>query len=362
MPTCSTDNIRPCEDIYYTIDGSDPSVTQGDAVTRKLYAQDSGIEVAPGDFTIRAVTVRRRRQADKRTCKCCCDGESCQLFGTESQVRYMVKDSGVANTRDEHTGSPDIDFTVSTSFEDFQAAYYAQKLQWRTEIGFALGVLHQSLGDWRRIKGDCDCQVEFGCLREEYGSDICFHPVEGGQKTEVTFYITSAGSCVGGLSKDGCVSNSSCGEGYCNLEPISWKAAYGRLQEQDTETGSALEKLSITATKVHQWVDVKAAMDLEKTNSMNVVQVVAVLVLLLLILALCFGCRGKCSSALNAVVPQVKDKGRQVVAKVKAVRDEDRIKRNAKFQKMNDLGGLEPDTVGLEVRAMQCFGHAKTPS
>ena len=81
------------------------------------------------------------------------------------------------------------------------------------------------------------------------------------------------------------MSNSSCGAGYCSLEAISWKAAYGRsvlvsiksqestvvilvgnrLQEKDPATYSALRELSIeeSGVQLQHWVDVKEAMEFD---------------------------------------------------------------------------------------------------
>ena len=108
-------------------------------------------------------------------------------------------------------------------------------------MALALGLLQgERLGDFRRIRGECWCSDTVGCQVMPRGSeiDICFS-ADGrdGSRTVVVLYITAAGLCLEGPSRDICLSNSSCGaQGVCDVKAVSWMRAYAELQNRNEAT------------------------------------------------------------------------------------------------------------------------------
>ena len=331
----------PCISIRYTVDGSDP---RSDSSAVATYDSGSGIPVGGGLHEIKAVVVRQLPAYDAQECACCCRG-SCSVAGEVGARLLEVRNALPTAVRDPHIGSPDITVTVQTYFETFQAAYFSQPFKWRSALASALGLFHNEIADFRRVKGECACAQEQGCIRESKagggtGPDICFHPgPAGAQYTLVSFYVTAAGSCIGGKTDDICVSNSSCGDsGMCDLDAKSWEPAYARLQIEHKETMQSLAAMNVIDVKLQADIDTAKVL----SSGSNAAEIAATVVVVGGVLLLAVAKRTWIMDQLHALLPSLQSKGRQLHSKVRQVREEGRLSRHAQFAKMAELS--EPDT------------------
>lgn len=342
MLGCSELNGKrlPCITIYYTVDGSDPSVSSS---SRKVYDAETAIPVVAGSHRLRAVVIRSRRRFDAQACPCCCKHD-CDLVGAPAEQNLEVRDSMPVAVRSSLVGSPDVTFTLQTPFDTFQDMYYSNRFKWRSDVASALGLFHNSVADYRRVKGECTCEMGIGCIREPKsngpsGHDICFLPGPTGQHTTVvSLYITSAGVCSASKSSDLCVSNSSCGRGACGLDASSWQTAYAKLQVKQKETMKGLKALHVVDVQLQADIDVGKVLR-SGSGSLGVILAVAVVFIVLLCVLLN---RVWLLDKLYGLVPSLKSKGRQLKAKVRQVRDEGRLSRHGQFAKMTELS--EHDT------------------
>ncbi|EKX40597.1 Adaptor protein complex 1 subunit gamma 2 [Guillardia theta CCMP2712] len=342
MRQCETaSTLRPCIEIFYTTDGSDPT----NSSSRKIYDISMGISLREGRAEVRAVTLRDRRRYDEQTCRCCCSATSCSVAGPVATKILEVKLS--PQSRNPLLGSPDVRFLVGTPFAVFESQYYSERLRWRTKAADALGLFNQEMGDWRRIKGVCICSQEVGCLdpgialgnsmESALGSEICFHAREGGNKTEVSFFITSAGMCTSGSSRDTCISNSSCGmSGLCDLKPTSWLLAYARLQNRDKETMDKLRLMDVEQAEVTEHLDLSAVeQELGLANN-SVLSLASFFAALLLVSACVYAGRRWWRTKCLNLGPAIRSRGRAVVASVSRSREQKRLKRHAQFTRMQE--------------------------
>ena len=350
MRLCSQDYAsKPCMDVYFTKDGSDPVTSE----TRHLYEPSYGLSLRPGAWELRVVAVRSQRRYHQRNCKCCCQRSDCHLPGLVLARSVSVKVQEVQRERQALVGSPDIHMLVDRPYASFQEKFYqlSTRLHWRTGVAEALGLAvsqRDRQGDYRRILGECLCSQSSGCLQgstqESVGSDICFRSGgAGGARTLVTFYISAAGLCVGGRNRGICMSNSSCGDGrvevegeagsYCELKPSSWLLAYSRLQDNDPDTYAALQVLGIVNVTLSRQVDTSGIEEQETDlGSAALEAVTAILLVLVFVGVCCMARQWICWSC----VPAAKSAGKQVVNKIQTSRAQARIGRHAQFKRMSD--------------------------